>query len=165
IEYLLGALTSLPHVHALLIGGGYQREHYEELARKLGVADRAHFLGQLPDEEMIAHLHAADIFVLPSHMNSEAYGLSMVEAMASGLPAICCDLPTGVPWVNQHGVTGLVVPPADQRALAEAIAELLSDQQKRLSMAEAATRRAHEEMSAERMCQRLDEVYRSVLAN
>lgn len=162
IAYLLGALTALPGVHALLIGSGYELEAYRAKARELGVGDRAHFLGALDDTDMIAHLHAADLFVLPSHMPSEAYGLSMVEAMAAGLPAICCDLPTGVPWVNQHGVTGLVVPPADQQALARAIAELLGDQTRRLAMAEAAYRRAHSEFTAERMAQRLDDVYRRV---
>lgn len=159
LQFLISALRGLPHVHAVLIGDGPEREGLGNLARELGVDDRVSFTGFLDDEQMIAHLHAADVYVLPSHLSAEAYGLSQIEAMAAGLPVVCCDLPTGVPFVNVHGETGLVVPPASDTALAEAIAELLSNQSRRLRMAEAAWRRAHEEFSVDRMISRLVDVY------
>lgn len=159
LQFLVSAMRGLPNVRALLIGEGPEGEKLQRLAAELNVADRIHFLGELPDDEVVAHLHAADVFAMPSHLPSEAFGLAQVEAMAAGLPVVCCDLPTGVPFVNQHGITGLVVPPADDEALAAAIGELLSDNARRLAMGEAALRRAHDEFSVERMIERVHTVY------
>jgi rhamnosyl/mannosyltransferase len=71
--------------------------------------------------------------------------------MASGLPVISTNLPTGVPWVNQHERTGLVVPPGDRAALAAAIARLASDPDLRVRMGQAARARAVERFSRARM--------------
>lgn len=163
LQFLISAMRGLEPAHAILVGDGDERPRLEALAQELGVADRVHFPGTLDDTEMIAHLHAADVFVLPSHLPSEAFGLAQIEAMAAGVPVVCTDLPTGVPYVNVHGETGLVVPPADDTALAGAIAELLNDTSRRMRMGEAAHRRAHAEFSAERMAERLDGVYRELL--
>ncbi len=163
LQFLVSAMRGLPNVHALIVGEGPEDASLRALAEELGVEERVHFLGELGDAEMVAHLHASDVFVLPSHLTSEAYGLVQIEAMAAGLPVVSCDLPTGVPWVNVHGETGLVVPPANDQALAEAIAELLSNQSRRLALAEAAHRRAHAEFTIERMSEKVLEVYRSVL--
>ncbi|MCB2154653.1 glycosyltransferase [bacterium] len=159
LHFLVSALRGLPNVHALIIGDGPERGRLAGLAEEFNLTDRWHFLGELNDEDMVAHLHAADIFVLPSHLTSEAYGLVQIEAMAAGLPVISTNLPTGVPYINRDGETGLIVPPADDQALATAIAELLNDQSRRLSMAEHAYRRAHEEFSVDRMAERVHEVY------
>ncbi|MDK2971966.1 MAG: hypothetical protein PWP23_1721 [Candidatus Sumerlaeota bacterium] len=163
LQFLISAMRGLPRVQAVLIGDGPEREPLKGLAEELGVGDRIAFPGFLDDEEMIAHLHAADVYVLPSHLPAEAYGLSQIEAMAAGLPVVSCDLPTGVPFVNLHKETGLIVPPADDEALAQAIAELLSNQSQRLHMAETALRRAHAEFTDTRMNERVMDVYRQVL--
>ncbi|MCC5877326.1 MAG: glycosyltransferase [Candidatus Sumerlaeia bacterium] len=163
LHFMVSAMRGLPSVRFLIIGEGPEKENLQHLARELEVADRVEFLGELPDEEVVAHLSAADIFVMPSHLPGEQFGLSMVEAMALGVPAICCDLPTGVPFVNQDGVTGRVVPPGDDGALARAVGELLSDSNLRFKMGEAALRRAREEFSQQTMCDRLSAVYQAVL--
>jgi rhamnosyl/mannosyltransferase len=111
----------------------------------------------------VHHLLASDLFVLPSHLPSEAFGLSQVEAMACGIPVVSTDLPTGVPYVNQHNETGLIVPPGDDLALAAAIDDLLTDTTRRLRMGEAALRRAHAEFSVEVMGRRLLRVYAKCL--
>lgn len=163
LQFLLQALAQLPRIQALVIGEGPEGAALRRLAVELGVAERAHFLGELSDEEVVSHLHAADLFVLPSHLPSEAFGLSQVEAMAAGLPVVSTDLPTGVPYVNRDGESGLVVPPADAGALARAIGSLAADPALRNRLAEGAHRRAHAEFSRERMCEHLDAVYRTVL--
>jgi glycosyltransferase involved in cell wall biosynthesis len=162
LQFLVSALRVLPGVQALIIGEGPEGEKLKRLAAELDVADRTHFLGELPDEDVVHHLLASDVFVLPSHLPSEAFGLSQVEAMACGIPVVSTDLPTGVPYVNQHGETGLIVPPGDDLALAGAIDDLLTDTTRRLRMGEAALRRAHAEFSAEVMGRRLQRVYKKV---
>ena len=163
LQFLVSAMRSLPNVHCLLIGEGPEEEKLRRLVEEFGLGEWVHFLGEIPDEEVVPYLQAADIFVLPSHLPSEAFGLSQVEAMACGAPVVCTDLPTGVPFVNQDGVTGRVVSPADDETLAAAIRELLANPNERFKMAEAAHRRAHTEFSQEAMCGRIGEVYREVL--
>lgn len=164
LQFAIAAMQQIKTASFLIIGDGPERPRLEKLARQLDVAGRVHFLGELPDGDVVRHLMASDIFILPSHLNSEAFGLSQVEAMACGLPVICCDLPTGVPWVNQNEVTGLVVPKADPDALANAIRQLLSDSARRFRMGEAALRRANSELSVQRMVERVLDAYRRVLS-
>lgn len=163
LHFLIRAMKDV-EATLLAVGGGADLPRLQAEATSLGVAERCHFLGDLPEPEMIAVLHAADLFCLPSHLRSEAFGLSQVEAMASGLPVVSCRLPTGVPFVNQDGVTGLTVPPASPEALASALNRLLADRELRLRMGAAAAERARTLFSAERMCRDLKEVYREVLS-
>lgn len=165
VHFAIGALRAIPQAQFLIVGEGPEGAKLRALAQELGIADRTHFLGELSDAEVVAHLQAADLYVMPSHLPSEAYGLSQIEAMACGTPVVCCDLPTGVPWVNQDGVTGRVVSPANEEALAAAINELLRDHNRRFAMGEAALRRARTEFSVQAMAARLRAVYRRVLAS
>ena len=86
------------------------------------------FLGRMSDEELPAFYQASDVFVLPSIARTEAFGVVQIEAMAAGLPVVSTNLPTGVPWVNQDGVSGLVVPPGDAAALGAALHRLAEDE-------------------------------------
>ena len=128
----------------------------------LGLASRVAFLTGLPDEGIRQLYRACDVFVLPSTERTEAFGLVQVEAMASGLPVVSTDLPTGVPWVNEHGVTGLVVPPADAVALAGGLGRLLGDPALRATLGQAGRRRAVERFAQRRMVDRFVEIVESV---
>lgn len=151
--YLVEALQRLDAV-AWLVGAGPLRADLERQAAALGVADRLRFWGEVEDALLPALLHACDIFVLPSITPNEAFGLVQVEAMACGKPVVSCRLPTGVPFVNQHGVTGLVVPPADAPALAEAVKKLCADPDLRATMGAAGRHRAESEFSLDVMVDR-----------
>ncbi len=107
---------------ALIIGGGRREAEMRQLAQELGLAGRVHFLGQRPDIPDL--LGALDIFVLPSH--SEGVSLALLEAMAAGLPVIATAV-GGLPEVVTDGVNGLLIPPQDPEALAQALARLLDD--------------------------------------
>lgn len=163
LQYLISAMRALPRVHLMVIGDGPEGPRLKQLAKDLKVKKNIHFLGELPDKEMNVHLQAADIFVMPSHLPSEAFGLSMVEAMASGLPVVCCDLATGVPYVNKDNLSGRVVKPASDKALAEGIRDILDDPNKKFRLGEGALRRANELFSQEAMCKNLKEVYEGLI--
>jgi rhamnosyl/mannosyltransferase len=126
----------------------------EERAASLGVAQRVRFWGDVEDEELARLLHACDVFVLSSITPNEAFGLVQVEAMACGKPVVSTRLASGVPWVNQDGVTGLTVAPADAESLAFALEKLCSDRELRARFGANGLRRARIEFSLETMVER-----------
>jgi glycosyltransferase involved in cell wall biosynthesis len=162
VDYLVRAMASVDAT-ALIVGDGPQRRELEALAAEVGSAGRVHFLGHLTDDEVVAHLHACDILVLPSVTRAETFGVVQLEAMACGKPVLSTNLPTGVPWVNRGGETGLVVEPADVPALAAALASLTQDAGLRHRLGEAARVRAVEHFSTERMTAESASLYREVL--
>ncbi|MGC8827809.1 MAG: glycosyltransferase [Anaerolineae bacterium] len=163
VEHLIQAAAGIPEARLLIVGDGPMRRPWEELATALGVADRVHFLGEVPDADLPALYHACDVFVLPASQRSEAFGTVLLEAMACGKPVITTELGTGTSWVNRHGETGLVVPPADPDALAEAVRALLANADLRRRMGEAARRRVEEEFALERMAAGVERIYAEVL--
>jgi len=127
LSYLVEAMTHLPEARLLLSGTGPEEARLRAQVAEMDLAERVHFAGPVSDEDLPAYYHAADVYVLPAVARSEAFGLSMVEAQASGRPCISTDIGTGTSYVNSDGVTGLVVPPANAAALADAARRLLGD--------------------------------------
>ncbi|MCM3880904.1 MAG: glycosyltransferase [Vicinamibacterales bacterium] len=162
VDVLLEAMRDLPAV-ALIVGDGPERAALARQAEVLGVADRCRFLGEVPDEELAALYRACDIFVLPSVTRQEAFGVVQLEAMARGKAIICTDLGTGTGWVNQHGDTGLVVPPRDASALHAAIAELLANPDRRHLFGAAGARRVRAIFTVDRMIAAVLSLYRDVM--
>jgi len=93
-----------------------------------------------------------------------AFGLVQLEAHSSGLPVVSTDLTTGVPFVNEHGVSGLVVPPSDAEALAAALSEILSNDELRERLGSQAKERALTRFTIDRMATDTLEVYREAIA-
>lgn len=135
----------------LLVGDGPLEPELRQRAIARGIGNRVLFLGRVSDEDLPAYYQAADVFVLPSVAKTEAFGVVQVEAMAAGLPVVSTNLPTGVPWVNQDGVSGLVVPPSDAGALAGALGRLAADAGLRSRLGHGAAARAADLFSRERM--------------
>jgi len=150
LEVLLRAMRRLPG-SLLLVGDGPLEGTLRRLCFELEISDRVFFLSRLSDIELVAHYYVSDVFVLPSTERTEAFGIVQIEAMAAGVPVVSTDLPTGVPWVNQDGVTGFVVPTKDPDALGAAISRLLEDPPLRKRMGEAGKKRAADMFSRERM--------------
>jgi rhamnosyl/mannosyltransferase len=125
-DVLLRALK-LVEAHLIIAGSGPLERELRIAASASGVADRVTFAGYLSRQQQRQTFGAADLFVLPSVSNAEAFGIVQLEAMCSGIPIINTDLPTGVPWVARDGLEGLTVPPRDEAALAAAMSRLLDD--------------------------------------
>jgi glycosyltransferase involved in cell wall biosynthesis len=147
----------------VLIGDGPLNPDLKKLIFRYKLESKVVLLGQVSQEELHSHYHAADMLVLPSTHPSEAFGIVLLEGMACGLPLITTELGTGTSFVNLHNQTGLVVPPGNSEALAKAINQLLNDQELRIKFAREARKRVESEFSKEKMTQRIKELYYRVL--
>jgi len=117
-------LRRVPNAVLVLKGIGPEEASLRAQARELGIADNVRFVGYLPRHEDLAALYAAaEVFV--SVASSDSTPVSLLEALASGCAPVVTDLPALREWVTD-GVNGRVVPVRDVSALAEAIAELLT---------------------------------------
>ncbi len=163
LHVLLDALPMAPGATLLIGGSGPERDRLAAQASALGVADRVHFLGDVSDEDLPALFRAADVFVLPAHLRAEALGVAQIEALAGGVPCISTELGTGTSYANRHGETGLVVPPGDSTALAQAINTLLADPDMRRRFGQAGQRRVAALFTRDRMLDAVEQVYRDVL--
>ncbi|HOU13852.1 MAG TPA: glycosyltransferase [Anaerolineae bacterium] len=163
IDVLIDALKTV-EAHALIVGTGPMGPVWQQKARDDGLAERVTFLGEVPEADLIALYHAADIFAFPSTNRAETWGTAQVEAMACGLPVICTELGTGTSYVNQHNVTGLVIPPNDPAALAAALQQLIADPVLRARLGEGGRQRAYGELSKEAMIRQIMAFYQDVIA-
>jgi rhamnosyl/mannosyltransferase len=162
VEYLIKAMPEI-EAKLILIGEGPLKKKLKEIVRSLSLWDKVVFQSPVPDSDLVAYYHACDVFVLPSVEITEAFGLVQLEAMACGKPVVSTALPTGVPFVNQHGKTGFIVPPRDHRALAQAINTLLSNPQLREQYGMYAKRRVEQEFNMKFITAKVMQVYKELL--
>lgn len=113
----------------LIVGDGNLRQKYEKQSIKKGLKNKIKFLGKISDEELPKIYRKSDLFILPSINSNEAFGLVLLEAMASGIPVIASDLP-GVRKVFQDGIHGLLAKPGDANDLKNKIESFLTDNKK-----------------------------------
>lgn len=158
LGYLLDAAARVPNVRFVIAGEGRERPSLERQAARLGLEDRVVFLGFRADPAAL--LRTCDLFVLPSLF--EGLPLSILEAMAARKPVIASRI-AGNDEAVVHGETGLLVPPADPGALADAIRRLLVDRGLAQRLAAAGQERVRREFSTESMVNRVSALYDEVL--
>lgn len=157
VDVLLDAVAALrrsaPNVRLLVVGDGPRRRACEARAAALGLGDAVLFAGRVPHERVRDYFWASDMFVLASRESRHAGGAArdvetmgrvLCEANAAGVPLIATDS-GGVPSVISHGVNGLLVPPGDSVALAQAMARLLRDPVFAAQLADGGLKRARDE--------------------
>jgi len=125
LDFLIAAASQV-NAKIVIVGEGPEGKQLREKVARGGLANVL-FLGALPDEDKIALFSLCRAVVFPSHVRSEAFGITLLEGARAAKPLICCEIGTGTTWVNRHNVTGLAVPPANPAALAEAMNRLASD--------------------------------------
>ncbi len=147
---ILVDLSDDPRVRALARFYGQQgyHEHLQAEIERLDLADHVVFTGFFPHTRIAERYAAADVLVNPSL--SEAFGMSLAEAMAAGLPCVATRV-GGMPEVMAEDETGLLVPPDDPAALAAALIELLNDADRRRTMGEAGRVRARQRFCWDRI--------------
>jgi glycosyltransferase involved in cell wall biosynthesis len=128
LHVLLAAIVKTPGARLTVVGSGNLVKFYARRAFDLGIDERVVFAGKVPDEELPGYYQNADVFCLPSLDRSEAFGMVVLEASASGLPAVVSDIP-GVRTSIIKNETGLLVPPGDPDALASALNSIFGNEQ------------------------------------
>ncbi len=126
IDAMKNVLDNFPSAQLLIVGEGKMKDELVKRIEKIGITKNVFFIPEVSETKDA--LSVMDIFVMPSL--KEGLGLSLMEAMASGLPVIGSDV-GGIRTLIQSEVNGLLVKPADAESLSGAIIELLSNQKKR----------------------------------
>jgi glycosyltransferase involved in cell wall biosynthesis len=112
-----------------IVGDGSKREEYKKLCRELRITDKVEFTGKIPHEDVIRQHHSIDIFVCLSVLDSESFGVSLVEAMSCGKPVIASDV-AGFKEVVANENNGTLVPKYGYKEAAGAMCSYLQDFQK-----------------------------------
>jgi len=158
LDVWLQSVALLDDVHTVIVGAGPERARLKALSEQLGLAERVHFVGQ--QDNVPAWLAALDIFALTSDW--EGMSNALLEAMAAQLPVVATAV-GGTPEVVVDGITGLLVPPRDPDALAQAITRLLRDPDLRDRMGQAGRKRIKRYFSIVETVRRTEGLYTTLL--
>ncbi len=161
LHILLDALQGTDYPVVIVGAGPLQAELYAQAAA-LGLRN-VHFLGRVDDEDKVALLQLSYAMVFPSHLRSEAFGISLLEGAMYGKPMISSEIGTGTSYINIHGETGLVVPPSQPAAFRQAMRWLWEHPQQAEEMGRNAEARYRQLFTAEEMGRRWSELYRELL--
>jgi glycosyltransferase involved in cell wall biosynthesis len=169
-DILIDACARLGQIdfHCEIIGEGPLREKLEGRVVHHQLESKIHFAGERSQREVLTALRECDIFILASTVDergaSDVFPTVIAEAMASGKPVVSTTV-AGIPELVANGETGLVVPPGNVPALAEAIERFASDEQMRLDFGRAGRRRIEQNFIIEKTIEPLLERFERVLTS
>lgn len=146
----------------IIVGAGPLEVELKSQAQRLGL-NNVQFLGRLGDEDKVALLQLCTAIVFPSHLRSEAFGISLLEGAMYGKPMISSEIGTGTSYINVHGETGLVVPPGDPQAFRVAMDLLWDSSEMCEQMGRKAQDRYEHLFTAERMGEKMARLYQELL--
>jgi len=173
IEYLIRSFAILVNeknildktnkkIKLTIVGKGEQRSYLEELAKELEIAELTDFVGVIPYNEVPDYLNTFDIFCAPSTLDSESFGVAIIEASACELPVVVSDV-GGLPEVVDNGETGYVVPSKDPEALADKLYELIFDQDKRKLMGKKGREKVEQLYDWGKNVDKMEEIYQEMI--
>jgi len=142
----------------VIVGAGPIEQELKAQAAQLGLRN-IHFLGHLPDEDKVALLTLCYGVVFPSHLRSEAFGISLLEGAMYGKPMISSEIGTGTTFINIGDETGLVVPPSSPVALRQAMRYLWEHPEVAANMGKRAEERYWKHFTAEKMVKSYVDLY------
>ena len=161
LEVLLEAANSVS-AKIVIIGAGQLGRRLKQIVRKLGTRNVL-FVGPVVDEQKFNYYRHARAVVFPSHMRSEAFGMTLVEGAMFGLPLISCEIGTGTTFVNIHGETGIVCTPSDAESLAAAMRTLEEDDALATKFGRTARQRFEVLFTIEKMASDYESLYKLCL--
>ena len=145
----------------VILGAGPIERELKAQVEQLGI-NNIHFIGYQPDDDKVALLTLCHAVVFPSHLRSEAFGISLLEGAMYGKPLISSEIGTGTTFININKETGLVVPPSDSVALRVAMDYLWNNQQESKAMGERAEARYRNLFTAEKMSESYAHLYQKL---
>lgn len=160
LKYLIEAFAKINDrtLRLQIVGEGPQKQELQELAQKLDISNQVEFLGWRNDIPKI--MASANLFVLPSL--HEAFGLVLLEAILAKLPIIATNS-GGIPEIIEDNKNGLLVPPKDTDALANAIKTLLENDELNKKFIQAGLEKVYEKFNAETMAEKTASLYDKIL--
>lgn len=162
LEILIRAIQGLD-IKLIIVGSGGLERYLKKLAAKLGQGPKITWVGNVPDENLAAYYYSCDIFVLPSYLNSETFGISLLEAQLCAKPVISFGLPTGVALINLNDITGITVNPVGIDPLRQAILKLLGSPELRDKFGKCGRERAMRDFTSSSMGQSFLRLYTAII--
>ncbi|MFP1746113.1 glycosyltransferase family 4 protein [Lonsdalea quercina] len=163
LDVLLNAMEGVDYPLAI-VGVGSLESELRKQAEDLRLKN-THFLGLLSEEDKIALLQLCCGVVFPSHLRSEAFGITLLEGAMYAKPLISCEIGTGTTYINVDGETGIVVPPEDSGALKLAMTTLWENPLLAKDYGEKALARFNHLFTSEKMTQSYIELYQEMMEN
>lgn len=166
IEYLLNAfsivLKSVPKTQLHIAGYGTEQEtaNLKLLIKKNKLNQNVTYLGFLTNQQVAHEMRKCDIIAMPSIYESEVFGVTAIEASATGLPVVASDI-GGIPESVQHNKTGFLVPPKNPQKLSEALLRLMDNPVLRKTMGSAGVLFVKNNFSWEQNAKRVHEAYQN----
>lgn len=169
LQYLIDAMQDIrryePKIKLLIVGEGPYETALNEIVKSKGLEDFVEFIGSVPFSEIPRYYNFADIFVMPSlstKTGTEALGLSLIEAMASGCAVIGTNI-GGIPFVIKDGYNGVLVEQKNANELAHAVITLLKDKKKSEKLGKNAAQFIRKNYSWESVAKRFIGIYKEIL--
>jgi len=154
------AAQSRPELSLTLLGGGSQGARIRQILLNGGVLDQVTFGGQISQTELPRWYHWADVYISPSHVDGSS--VSLMEALASGLPCLVSDIPANKEWVTE-GENGWLFPDGDVDALAAKILQVMDQRKSLLKIGSAARAVAEERADWKKNSAKLMQAYEQAL--
>jgi rhamnosyl/mannosyltransferase len=160
LHILLDALVGVDYP-VVIAGSGPIESELIEHAKQLNLKN-IHFVGKVSEEDKVALLFSSYSIVFPSHLCSEAFGISLLEGAMYGKPMISREIGTGTTYINTDNKTGVVVPPNEPMALREALTHLWDNEEEAKKMGKNAEERYWELFTADKMVESYADLYREL---
>jgi len=162
-EILINAIAKITGVQGLIVGKGEQKQKLATQIEQLGLNQQVKLLGYCNEAELTALFATCDCFCLPSLERSEAFGVVLLEAMRYKKPIIASAIAgSGVTWVVQDGQTGILVPPAQITALAQALENFQANPQQRIALGAAGYQRFWQLFDINQVAKEISALYQTI---
>jgi len=162
LHILLDAVAGTDYP-VVIVGAGPIEQELKVHAERLGLKN-VMFVGALDEQDKVALLRLCYAVAFPSHLRSEAFGISLLEGAMFGKPMISSEIGTGTTYINVHGESGLVVPPSDPEALRAAMRTLWDDPEMARTMGQRAEARYWKLFTSSQMAEDYVALYRELAA-